>query len=142
MAAGDGGALLRISRSRASLYVLLGVDNPDMLLRAVVDRARQSLVKSLVRAGVGCGISHHVSWSWLADVYAMPGWLGKREGDTVCGRWTIESNWRRSRVTFLGPALPRSCGSGLLQIAAVLEMAIVAGGKDAAAGGENCSDVL
>ena len=36
---------------------------------------------------------------------------------------------------FLGPALPRSSGSGLLRIAVVLEMAIVAAGKDAAGGG-------
>lgn len=127
MAARNGSALLRVSRSRASLLVLLGGDNPDMLLRAIVDRVRQLLVKSLVRAGVGHGISHHVSWSWLADVYAMPSWLGKREGDTVCGRWMVESD---------GPALPRSSGSGLLQIAVVLEIAIVAAGKDVAAGGK------
>lgn len=134
MAARNGSALLRVSRSRASLLVLLGGDNPDMLLRAIVDRVRQLLVKSLARAGVGDGISHHVSWSWLADVYTMPGWLGKREGDTVCGRWMVESDGgalgsRSSVLLFRVVAAPVCCKSLF-----VLEMAIVAAGKDAAAG--------
>jgi hypothetical protein len=38
MVARDSSALLRVGRSRASLWALLGGDNPDMLLRAVVDR--------------------------------------------------------------------------------------------------------
>jgi len=43
--AGDGSALLCVGRSQAFLRGLLGGDNPDMLLRAVVYRARQSSVR-------------------------------------------------------------------------------------------------